>query len=119
MPTAELIEAVRELLDAVPTTGPAELGARVEALRAQIEEALLGPEEPEAISYLSDAVVAVSLYAREAQRGRTERAEECLEMGRLFLVAAASPPAPVPPGEGGTAEGRDNAKGTAPGRGRG
>ncbi len=85
MPKGQLTEAVRELLDAAPTTAPETLMARAEELRARIEEAALGGED---VGLLNDAVVSVSLYARARQRGEAERAEECLEMGRLFLAAA-------------------------------
>jgi len=119
-PTVELIEAARELLDAAPTTAPEELAARSEALRARVEEALSGGEDPEAVGLLNDAVVSVILYTRAAEQGDTARAEECLEQARLFLAAArASPPAPLRPGEGRTAEETDDAEGSAPRRGRG
>jgi hypothetical protein len=100
-PTAELIEAVRELLDAAPTTAPEELAARAEALRERVEEALFGADDAEALGLLNDAVVSAILYARAAEEGDGGRAEECLEQAGLFLAAArASPPAPLRPGEG-------------------
>jgi len=87
-PTAELIEAVRELLDAAETTAPEELAARAETLRARVEEALFGADDAEAMGLLNDAVVSVVLYARAAQQGDVGKAEECLEQARLFLAAA-------------------------------
>jgi len=82
-----LVEAVRELLDAAPTTPAEELLARAEALRAEVEGALF---EGTDVGLLNDAVVSVILYARAAQRGETEQAEECLEQAGLFLAAASA-----------------------------
>jgi len=119
-PTAELLQAVRDLLDAARTSAPDELAARAEALRARVEEAVFGADDPELLGLLNDAVVSVILYVRAAQEGDAGRAEECLEQARLFLAAArASPPAPLRSGEGRTAEGTGNAEGSAPSTGRG
>ncbi|MBM3475143.1 MAG: hypothetical protein FJX75_17920 [Armatimonadetes bacterium] len=119
-PTAELLQAVRDLLDAAPTTAPEELAARAEALRARVEEALFGADGAEALGLLNDAVVSIILHARAVRQGDAERAEECLEQAGLFLAAArASPPAPLRSGEGRTAEGTGNAEGSAPSTERG
>ena len=86
---ADLIEAVRALLDAAPTATPEALVVHAGALRERVEDALCAGED---IGLLNDAVVAVSLYARARQRGETEGAEEWLEQARLFLEAASQGP---------------------------
>jgi hypothetical protein len=84
---ADPISAVRDLVAAIPATAPGEVATRAEALRAQIEEALFGGADPEAMGLLNDAVVSLILYARAAQSGDADRAQECLEQARLFLAA--------------------------------
>jgi len=86
----ELLEAVRDLLDAAQTTAPEELITRAETLRARIEEALFGANDAEALGLLNDAVVSALLHSRAVRQGDAERAEECLEQARLFAKAAAS-----------------------------
>lgn len=88
MTIAALREAIGLLLDSAPALEPEDLIMRARALRAQLEEILLGATELELLGLLNETVVTIHLYARERLRGRAESAEEYLQMGRLFLSAA-------------------------------